>query len=147
MGTQQRHPLVDAAYQARRNGDREGALTLYVAASQALRSDQADRTALASAIRHAGDLYEELADAPAAWAAYDEAWGLYTALAPALALDRANCRRPMALWQEQHGDTAVALGMWREARGMYEQGAVATGLDLQAAYDECDRHIAALGAM
>jgi len=147
MGDNRRHPLVEQAYQARRNGDRRGALALYVTASRRLRAEGGHAGALASAVRHTGDLCEELGDTQETWAAYEDAWAIYATLTPSQPLDEANCRRPMALWQERHGDPAVALELWREARALYERAAVTTGLDLQAAYDECDRHIAALGTM
>ncbi len=139
MGSTARHPLVDQAYQTRRDGDRRGALRLYLEAAQVLEGD--DATALASALRHAADLHKELGEHGDAWARYEEAWSLYQAMAPAPALDVANCRRPMALWQERHGAPATALRMWREARDWYERP---TGYDLQPAFDECNRHIAAL---
>ena len=142
MGTNGRHPLVDQAYQTRHDGDRRGALALYMAAAEALKG--VDAVAEASALRHAADLHAELGEPEAAGQTYSQAWALYAALDPAPVLDQANCRRPMALWQEQNGDRAHALGLWREARGLYERAAVATGLDLQPAYEECDRHIADL---
>ena len=141
MGTTKRHPLTDQAYQARRNGDRRGALDLYLEAARAL--DDADKAPRASALRHAGDLYEELGETEAAWRSYEAAWRLYETLVPPPALDLANCRRPMALWKERHGDPATGLVLWRQARGLYEKAAAA-GLDLRPAFDECDRHIADL---
>ena len=138
-----RHPLVERAYQTRRNGDKRNALELYLEAAAAL-AETGDRLAEASAIRHAADLHEELGDNDAAWREYDQAWRLYHTLDPAPVLDLANCRRPMALWQERHGRAAEALTQWREARAGYEKAAVSTGLDMQPAFDECDRHITRL---
>ncbi len=141
MGSSQ-HPLIDQAYQARRNGDRQGALALYRQAAAELAD--IDPVATASAVRHAADLHAELGESEAALQAYKQAWRLYLTLDPAPELDMANCRRPMALWEEQYGGRFAALILWREARTLYEKAAVVMGYDLQSAFDECDRHIAAL---
>ncbi len=142
MGTTGRHPLIDRAYRLRREGDRRGALALYAEAARQL--DGGYIAARASAMRHAADLHEELGESDAAWQGYQAAWDLYRSLAPAPDLDVANCRRPMALWQARHGSPETAQAFWREAREAYEKAAMATGLDLQVAFDECDRHIAGL---
>ena len=139
-----RHPLVEQAYQTRRDGDRRGALALYLQAATEL----ADRDVVtaASALRHAADLYAESGENDKALRHYKDAWRLYLTLTPPPDLDLANCRRPMALWEERHGSPSVALILWREARTCYERAAAATDYDLRAAFDECDRHIAALSS-
>ena len=134
-----RHPLIDRAYRTRGDGDRRGALALYIEAAQMLSG-----VPEASAWRHAADLYAELEESASAWDHYAKAWALYDRLDPAPELDLANCRRPMALWLERHGDRTVALGLWRETRCLYERAALPMGLDLTAAFIECDRHINAL---
>ena len=146
MGQVPRHPLIDRAYTTRREGDRRSALALYLEAARVLYEDgRGDIAAVASAVRHAGDLYEELGESDEAWRKYKEAWGFYQTLDPEPELDLANCLRPMALWQEKHGLPAKALPLWQEAREWYEKAAVTTGLDLQPAFDECDKHIKVLG--
>ncbi len=137
-----RYPLVDRAYQTRRDGDRRGALRFYLEAAGELA--QSDVVATASALRHAADLHEELGESDQALQRYEDAWRLYLTVDAAPLLDLANCRRPMALWEEQHGERSAAMDLWRDARRLYEQAAVATGYDLQAAFDECDRHMAGL---
>lgn len=77
--------------------------------------------------------------------ATDAARALYETVTPSADLDLANCLRPMALWQEAHGEPSRALALWREARARYERAAAA-GYDLQPAFDECDRHIRAFMA-
>ena len=145
MTDAEKHPLIDQAYQLRRSGDRRGALNLYLEATRALRAEADDTIALASAIRHTADLHEELRESHAAWQAYEMAWSLYQTVSPSPDLDLANCRRPMALWQERRGSPALAQTLWREARDWYEKAAVSTGLDLRVAVLECDRHMTALG--
>ncbi len=140
-----RHLLVAQAYDTRRSGDRMGALQLYLDAAEALKGP-GDTVARASAIRHAADLYMELDQAVDAGQKYKEAWALYQTIDPAPDLDLANCRRPMALWHEVQGQRTEAAVMWREARQWYEKAAVSTGLDMQPAFDECDRHLGALEA-
>ena len=137
-----RYPLVAQAYQTRRDGDRRGALALYLKAAAEL--GDSDSVATASAVRHVADLHEELGESDQAWRHYQDAWRLYLALTDAPDLDLANCRRPMALWEERHGTAFAALALWREARHLYEKAAVTSGYDLQPAFDECDRHIADL---
>jgi len=144
MGSSKRHPSVDQAYQTRRDGDRRGALTLYLEAAVELADS--DVVAAASALRHVADLHEELGESDQALRHYKDAWRLYLTLNPAPNLDLANCRRPMALWEERHGSPFTALILWREARTCYEKAAVTTAYDLQAAFDECDRHIATLSS-
>jgi len=133
--------LVRCAYESRRHGDRRGALALYLEAVDQLQAGGADIAALAHALRHAADLHQALDEHDEARRRYDEAWRLYETLDPKPELDVANCLRPMALWQEAHGSPAEALALWREARAWYKKAAAATGLDLQAAFDECDQHI------
>lgn len=139
MEMTERYPLIERAYLTRRDGDRRGALALYIEGAQMLSG-----AAGASAWRHAADLYAELEESASAWDYYVRAWTLYGRLDPTPELDLANCRRPMALWQERHGDRNVALDLWRETLSLYERAALATGFDLKAAFVECDRHIAAL---
>ncbi len=145
MPATERHPLIDRAYQARRDGDRRSALALYLEAARVLYADgRGDIAGVAHAVRHAADLHEELGESDDAWRKYNEAWGFYQTLEPEPELDLANCLRPMALWQETHGLPSRALPLWREARDWYEKAGAATGLDLQPAFDECDRHIKVL---
>jgi len=139
-----RHPLIDQAYRTRREGDQRGALASYVEAAQRLHDEGGHVVAEAHALRHAADLHEELGESDDAWRSYDEAWRLYRTLDSAPELDLANCRRPMALWQEAHGSVAEALPLWREARAWYEKAGLVTEYDLQPAFAECDRHIRAL---
>ena len=143
MGSNGRHALVERAYRARGDGDRPGALALYLESAEALRI-AGDRVAEASALRHAADIHREQDNPGEAWRLYEAAWALYDTLTPAPDLDLANCLRPMALWQEAYGERSRALVLWREARAWYEKAA--ERYDLQPAFDECDRHIRALTA-
>ena len=88
-----------------------GALNLCLEAAGVLRREGGDVIALASAIRHSADLHEELRESNAAWLAYEAAWAVYRTLDPVPDLDLANCRRPMALWQERRGSPIMALSL------------------------------------
>jgi tetratricopeptide (TPR) repeat protein len=122
--------LISQAYARRRTGDAEGALALYRRAELGLAGDAKGR---AHCLRHIGDLERELGRRGEAREALRKAEHLYRGPA-ADSLSLANTVRLQALLES---DPA----RWREARALYEQAAAETGLDLTAAFAECDRHL------
>lgn len=124
--------LVERAYAIRRAGDRATSRELYRQAATAFGDDLSGR---AHCLRHIGDLERELGRSTQAREALREAESLYrTSVNDVLSL--ANAVRLLALLD---GDRA----MWRDARTLYEKAGIERGLDLGAAFAECDKHLAA----
>ena len=122
--------LIREAYARRRAGDAEGALALYRSAERVLDGDEKGR---AHCLRHVGDLALELGRRDEARDALQQAESLYRGpVADTLSL--ANTVRLLALLESDPS-------RWRAARALYEQAAAETGLDLTAAFEECDRRL------
>jgi hypothetical protein len=122
--------LIEEAYAVRRAGNPALALGLYQQAATAAADDPATR---AHCLRHIGDLEREAGRLPQAREALGEAEALYRATA-ADTLALANTVRLRALTE---GDAAL----WQEARALYAEAERETGLDLSAAFKECDAHL------
>ncbi|GAA0539393.1 tetratricopeptide (TPR) repeat protein [Rhizomicrobium palustre] len=121
--------LLHKAQALHRAGNIAAALEAYRDA--ALSGDAACR---AHCLRHIGDLALTLGLAAEAEAALSEAETLYRNTVPnSLAL--ANTLRLRAL-------LTGAPAQWRAAKAAYHSAAAQTGLDLRAAFDECDAHLA-----
>ena len=124
--------LVERARAIRRAGDSAASLTLYRQATTAFGEDPSGR---AHCLRHIGDLERELGRPAEAREALHEAESLYrTSVNDVLSL--ANTLRLLAILD---GDRA----MWQDARSLYQKAGIETGLDLRAAFAECDKHLAA----
>jgi tetratricopeptide (TPR) repeat protein len=126
-----RRQLIEQARTARHGGDTAGALAFYLRAE---RASPEDPSARAHCLRHIGDLEREHGRIDAARAALAEAERLYRGL-PGETLSLANTVRLRALLD---GEAQA----WREARALYSRAADEQSLDLGAALDECDRHLA-----
>jgi tetratricopeptide (TPR) repeat protein len=125
--------LVEQASAARRAGNRSAAFELYNEAWSLSR----DAAVYAHCQRHMGDLARELGRPDEARAALLNAERLYRSeVSDTLGL--ANTVRLFALLE---GDPA----RWRDARELYELAASQGGIDLNAALDECDRHLSNAG--
>lgn len=123
--------LIERARAARQVGDMGAALALYREAELASSEHPSAR---AFCLRHIGDLEREQGRIDAARTALAEAERLYRE-APGDTLSLANTVRLRALLDgEPHA--------WREARALYSRAADEHGLDLGAALEECDRHLA-----
>lgn len=121
--------LVEQARVARGAGNRPAAFELYGEAS----SISQDAAIRAHCQRHMGDLARELGRPDEARAALLNAERLYrTEVSDSLGL--ANTIRLLALLD----DDPVR---WRDARKLYKLAATQCGPNLNAALDECDRHL------
>ena len=138
--------LIKEGYAARRRGDHAEALAKYKEGATTYLIG-GNRIKLASAIRHIADIHQDLGELDTASPYYDEALSLYHSMPNPPAIDLANCFRPMALLAEAQGRTADAIALWTQARAKYVEAAdIYRDLPLQPAYDECDKHLAALKA-
>ncbi len=129
--------LKALAHVLRDAGQHQRALPLYEEAI-ALSRERGDALLLAHTVRHLGDLHRDERRFDEAERCYAEALSLYRAAPSPPALDFANALRPAALLKEHRKDTLAARELWTEARALYHAAGI------QAAVDECTRHLQGL---
>ncbi len=120
---------VADAYAKCRDGDIQGAMADYAAASS-LYELAGNAAGQAHCLRHLGDILREAGRGTEAELVLRAAEALYRTLDDPLGL--ANTLRPLALL---HGDSALAFELWREARDLYRK----VGVDAGVA--EAERHL------
>jgi len=113
---------VEQARAARAAGRLAEAAALY---EEAARSGEP--RARAHRLRHAGEIWLELARLDRAEAALDTALAGYRNLAAAPALELANALRPLALLREAQGRKKEARDAWAEAGRLYAEAGVEIG--------------------
>lgn len=122
--------LIKQAYDARRAGDNAASLLLYKKAATTGANDPAIR---AHCLRHIGDLERQAGRVTEAQAALRDAEALYRSVVSD-PLSLANTMRLRAL-------TEGTADLWNEARSLYAKAETETGMDLSAAFKECDAHL------
>ena len=118
-------------------GNDSEALSLYREAVQLCRGEGGTQL-LAHTLRHLGDIHSDLHQWQLARPCYEEALALYRDDASTAPLDLANAIRPFAILKEQLGEKEAALGLWEEARKLYEAVGIAAGVT------ESSRHLGGL---
>jgi len=122
--------LIKEAYDARQAGDIAASLLLYTRAATTGANDPVIR---AHCLRHIGDLERQAGRVTEAQAALRDAEALYrTVVSDPLSL--ANTIRLRAL-------TDGTPDLWKEARSLYAKAETETGMDLSAAFKECNTHL------
>lgn len=122
------------AREARRSGRLSDAIKDYRQAA-ALARDASKNDLLAFALRHLGDLQQELGNFMEANQVVVEAVALYRHLNEDHPLNLANALRVHALVQEGLGETSRAIESWQEAHDLYVKSGVNEGVQ------ECQHHI------
>ncbi|MBP2157475.1 MULTISPECIES: tetratricopeptide repeat protein [Asticcacaulis] len=118
----------------RDSGNTVAATELYARAVILLRNLK-DEQALASALRHLGEIWLDAGEAAKARPFLEEALHIYRRHRETPPLVLANALRPIALLEETTG--ANSIPTWTEARELYRLAGVQDGID------ECDKHLAA----
>ena len=126
--------LIDAGRASRKEGRLEEARTLYLGASEVLRTADAPLR-LAHALRHVADIERHLQSFAAAELNYAEALAIYRSQLDTGVLDLANTLRPYAFLREAAGERELARAMLTEARNLY------ASLNLQAGVDEAESRL------
>ncbi|WP_300376045.1 tetratricopeptide repeat protein [Henriciella sp.] len=107
-------------------GDAE---TLYIEAANLCRREDVDALVTAHVIRHLGDVAAELGRYGMAQTHYEEALELYRELDGIGPVTLANAIRPLAKLYDRIDDTVEAAACWREARDLYEQAEMESGVE------------------
>ncbi len=103
-----------------------------------LRRLESDPLKLAHAVRHQADILRGMGQIEAAAGKYEETVSLYRSNPARVDLDYANALRGYALNLEFESKKEEAMGIWKEARGLYLKTAVTAGIE------ECDARITAI---
>ncbi|MBI1751231.1 MAG: tetratricopeptide repeat protein [Acidobacteria bacterium] len=125
---------VARAREARRSGRLSDALKDYSLAASLAR-DASKNDLLAFALRHLGDLQQELGNFMEADEVIVEAVALCRLLNEDHPLNLANALRVHALVHEGLGETSRAIESWQEAHGLYTKSRVNEGVQ------ECQNHL------
>lgn len=123
----------------RDEGRFEDAERLYVEAANICRRELVPELVTAHVIRHLGDVTAELGRFGMAQTHYEEALDLYRDIPGVPPATLANAIRPLARLHDRLDDHAEAVACWREARDLYEQASVSSGVE------ECTRRLNGAG--
>jgi tetratricopeptide (TPR) repeat protein len=117
----------ELAYVERNLGDLEASQRHYRQASEIYRSLN-NPLKTAHTIRHAADILREQKKLDESAPLYAESLEIYRSQKGTPPLDLANAIRGFALLKEQAGDRKEALGLWREAKSLYELTGIEPGI-------------------
>ncbi|HEX8623860.1 MAG TPA: ankyrin repeat domain-containing protein [Allosphingosinicella sp.] len=112
-------------------GEIPSALACYSEAAELARQAD-DPLGLAHRLRHIGDIHQDSCRLETADGCYEEALAVYRNRADAAPLDFANALRSIAMLREKQGRGDEALGLWNEARSLYERAGVPMGAEESA---------------
>ncbi len=115
-------------------GREEYALLLWEEAVAVLRTTE-DVLQLAHKVRHLGDLHRYCGRMDRAASCYAEALAIYRKHDAPGSLDFANAVSRMADLKEHQGETAEAVGLWRETRDLY------AAVDMPRGVEQAEQHI------
>ena len=123
----------------RDEGRYEDAERLYVEATNLCRREEVPQLVSAHVIRHLGDVAAELGRFGMAKTHYREALDIYRSIDDLPPGTLANGIRPLARLHDVLDEHAEAVDFWREARDLYEEAHVRSGIE------ECTRRLNGAG--
>lgn len=112
----------------------------FLAEATQLAEQEDDMRLLAHTVRHYAEALMEAEQLPQSARCFERALNIYRSLPDLAGLELANALRPAALLHEQLGQRAEAAELWREARQLYEELQLTTGVA------ECDEGIERCGS-